>query len=394
MRTTIDRSSSALIQLSEIRPFILIDSRIIGGPGKGIFQFIQHARRILGGRFQPTVARFTYEASPTEFAVRARAEQVPLVEIPCRGIVDRTACALAAAVIRARRSTLIQSHGYKSHLYAWLLARTAGLPWLAFAHGWTAENRRMQLYHQIDRLLLPRAGIVAAVSPPLQRTIGRWRTRSGPTELVMNAVDPAEATAPATTPHLRETLPPHTVLLGCIGRLSREKGQAELLAAFRHACSAQPKAHLVLIGSGPDEERLRQIARDLIATRRVTLLPHQTDPRTLYAALDIVAIPSLSEGLPNVLLEAMSYGRPIVATTVGAIPEVVHDGVSALLVPPGNLTALGSAISRLVASAELRRTIGAGGRAALDARFSPAERTRHILDLYHRITTPLTLQNS
>lgn len=373
--------------LSPLRlcPLILIDSRIVGGPGKGIFQFIRHARTILGDRFSPTLARFSYDDLITDIAHQAHHECVPLVEIPCRGSFDSAALALGMATVRARGSTLIQSHGYKSHLYAWLIARRCRIPWLAFAHGWTREDRKTQLYHSLDRFLLPRADTVLTVSPPLYRTIARWRGRKRPTELVMNAVESEATGEPVPRTPLLPEFPHHQILIGCVGRMSPEKGQGVLLAAFREIAARRQDIHLVLIGDGPDREWLSGLATESLPPDRTTILPHQPNLDALFRALDIVVIPSLSEGLPNVLLEALAYRKPVVATTVGAIPDVVADGTSALLVAPGNSVALAAALERLLDSPALRQTIALGGHATLHPRFNPAARARKILESYERL---------
>jgi len=368
-----------------LSPFILIDSRIVGGPGKGIFQFIRHARAALGDSFAPTLARFTYGDGETEFAQRARREGVPLVEIPCSRSIDRAALALVSATIRARRCTLIQSHGYKSHLYAWLIAHWCRIPWLAFAHGWTREDLKTRLYHYLDRVLLPRADTVLTVSPPLDRTISRWRRTSQTTELVLNAVDSVDLNAPVSAGSTPDELPRQELLIGCIGRMSPEKGQSVLLTAFREIADRYPAPHLVLVGSGPDAEWLTGLAQESLPRGRMTILPHQTDLGALFRALDIIVIPSLSEGLPNVLLESLAYQNPVIATTVGAIPDVVAHEISALLVPPGNAVALAAALRRLIDSPELRRAIALGGHSALYPRFSPTHRADRILANYHRL---------
>jgi len=168
-----------------LRPFILIDTRIVGGPGKGLFQFLRHAPREAANRFEPTLAHFTYpDGALTEFERRAGELGIPRVSIETSAPFDRTTLRHALALIRARGANIIQSHGYKSHLYAFILRRLTGIPWVAFAHGWTAEDLKVRLYHLIDRAVLPSADTVVAVSSTLHRMIARWRGGERPTELI------------------------------------------------------------------------------------------------------------------------------------------------------------------------------------------------------------------
>jgi glycosyltransferase involved in cell wall biosynthesis len=373
-----------------LRPFILIDTKIVGGPGKGLFQFLTNAHRLMPQGFEPTVAHFRYGDEVTEFERAAASRNVPLLDLPARSPLDREALALAAATIRARGCNFIQSHGYKSHLYAAFLKNMLGLPWIAFAHGWTSENAKVRLYHSIDRLLLPRADVVVAVSPKLQATVRSWRHGNEPTVLIENAVEPPPyddgTIRHATRQHLG--ISSQTLLLGSFGRLSREKGHRYLLHAFSSLTQSYSDIHLLIRGDGPELQPLRETIQATPRPSRITLLPHTSDITPFFRAIDIFALPSLTEGLPNVLLEALSFGCPVVSTAVGAVPTFIRDTENGLLVPPGDEYALERALRQLAADSAAREALGRAGRASLYPRFCPVARARAILETYRALIEP------
>jgi glycogen(starch) synthase len=149
--------------------------------------------------------------------------------------------------------------------------------------------------------------------------------------------------------------------VGYLGRLARQKRPDLLLHAF--ARMAQP-AHLVVVGDGPDAARVRRLAARSPARDRIVrrgFVPHAQVPAVL-ASLDVLVLPSAYEELGSVLIEAMAAGLPVVATRVGGIPEVVADGETGLLVPPGDAPALAAAVDRLLADPALAKRLGASAR--------------------------------
>jgi glycosyltransferase involved in cell wall biosynthesis len=130
---------------------------------------------------------------------------------------------------------------------------------------------------------------------------------------------------------------------------------------------------------------LKKLVRVKGLEDRVTFTGHQTDMPPIYTGLDLVVIPSLSEGLPNVLLEAMAHRKAIVATHVGGIPEVMQDKLSKFLVPPGDAQAMANAILQVLRDSTLRSELGdAGARRVRDA-FSPSQRAAQVTELYKEL---------
>jgi glycosyltransferase involved in cell wall biosynthesis len=142
--------------------------------------------------------------------------------------------------------------------------------------------------------------------------------------------------------------------------------------------------HLVLIGDGPERAALEQLVADLELGRRVTMPGWSDEASGRLRSFDVLALPSRSEGLPLVLLEAMHAGVPIVATTVGGVPDAVEDGRSALLVPPDDVAALTSALRRLCSDEALRHRLGAAAQVE-GRRFTVEAMARSYETLYDQL---------
>jgi glycosyltransferase involved in cell wall biosynthesis len=175
---------------------------------------------------------------------------------------------------------------------------------------------------------------------------------------------------------LREELKvlPDGLLALCVGRLAPEKGHAGLLHAWRKVVSVRPDAHLALVGHGSQEDAIRALREELRLTDNVHLLGFRDDVPALFAASDLAVLaPIAGESFGIALLEAYATGRPCVATDVGGVKDLVVDGETGLLVPPGDDEALAAAILKLLSDAGLRARLGAAGRARVLERFTPAK---------------------
>jgi glycosyltransferase involved in cell wall biosynthesis len=160
--------------------------------------------------------------------------------------------------------------------------------------------------------------------------------------------------------------------IGLVGRLTEQKGHAYLFKAMKEILAICPQLVVLVIGDGPLKEELEALAEQLGIAANVIFVGKRSDMASVYAALDIVAMPSLYEGMPIVLLEALAAKRAVVVTRVGAVPEIVRNETMGLLIEPADTMALRNAIQRLIADAGLRRSLGENGYAFAREHFSAA----------------------
>lgn len=242
---------------------------------------------------------------------------------------------LVASMVRAVRRAAREADLVHAHwLAGGAIAALARVPFVVTLHGSGTAGRFADLelarrHPRLVRAILRRARVVVCVSDALADAARRCGARE--VRVIRNGV--------AIPSRVGREAEPAEVLFA--GRLSPEKGIEELVAATEGM-------NLVVAGDGP----LRQLVPDALG-----FVPH-TELERLYARAAVVVLPSHREGLPLCVLEAMAHGRPVVASAVGGIPELVEDGVTGLLVPPGDTEALRSALERLLADPVLRRRMG------------------------------------
>ncbi len=174
--------------------------------------------------------------------------------------------------------------------------------------------------------------------------------------------------------------------LGVVGRLSPEKGVDVFLQAS-HRLAERGIAHTgIIAGQGPAQARLERLCGDLGLADRIRFIGYQSDVQRLYGALDVLVIPSRSEGLPSVLLEALAADVAVVSTRVGSIPDVLRDGAAGVLVPPDSPDALADGIAAALAGLDSAET--ARARAEVARAYSQASRANALLSLYRDLGVP------
>ena len=367
------------------KPLILIDTGIIGGPGRGI---IQLAKFLRSKNIRCLICNFRYRLPKSrEFAEELQRQGLDVATVSQRLPVDPTPILQFFRLAKKGRYNVVQSHGYKSHFVALIVARITGLPWVAFAHGWTQEDRKVSLYHSLDRWMLRFADTVVTVSPPLYALFREIRGNNRQTKLIFNAVDPSGLSSEVGGEAIRRRFltGDKNILVGCFGRLSFEKGQDILLHASTIVLGTYPNATFLFLGDGPAQESLVQLAHRLGLGDSVIFQPHASAMRDYYEAIDLLVLPSRSEGLPNVILEAISFGVRVVAADVGAVRDVITDRNNGWLVPSGDHKALAAAIiegfsdmTRQDAGAEVKQGV-------LDEKFKPDYRSQQIVELYEDV---------
>jgi glycosyltransferase involved in cell wall biosynthesis len=352
-----------------------------GGPGKGLFQFLRH---VPPEALDYLLCNFDLKGRPLgQFIEEARRRELNLILLNQRATLDVGLVVQARRAVLAHDIDIIQTHGPKPNVLGFILHAIWGKPWIAFAHGYTYGSRKTQLYNWLDRKVLPYADRVVTVSESMRTLLLDHGVPREKVRLIYNAVEPVDAAAAGDADRLRQQfgISPGDKVVGVVGRLSPEKGQIVLLRAVAQVATACPALRVLMLGDGPDQEALERHCDEHGLRQRVIFAGYRENISNFYQLMDVLALPSLTEGLPNTVLEAMAYGVPVLASRVGGVPEIIGDG-NGVLVPPGDADALASAMTTLLDDAELRRRIGTNGRSSLYPRFAADHRARQILSVY------------
>lgn len=320
-----------------------------------------------------------HRRDPQVSALAARHGVMPEA-LPCRGRWDGQAIRRLRSYLREEGIEVLHAHGYKARLFAWRAARGLTVRLATTCHGFVHDTLALKIYDRMDRWTLRRFPRVAAVSDDMSRQLREYGISSAALSTIANGVDLDRFRD--AQPTLRAELNPPGPLLGAVGRLSPEKGLDGLLHAAAKLAARFPEVRWALVGDGPQRGALEQLASKLGIADRVTFTGRREDMPGIYASLDALLLPSLDEGLPMVVLEAMAAGRPVLASRVGAIGHVIRDGENGLLAPPGDVEALRGAIERLLAEPGLGTRLGAAARATIEDRFSAAQMAAAYLQLY------------
>ncbi len=320
--------------MQPLRVAALMDTSIISGPGRQLVAVADELRHHQVELLIITFRRRGKAASP--FPAYARARGIRCEEVDESSRLDGRIVRSVSRVVSEHGAHILQSHSYKPAAVAALVRRRVGLPWIGMFHGTTLEDRRVRLYNWIDRRLLRLADRIVVVSPSQETMFGR----GAKVHVIPNAV--LEPMSREFT-DARVTAAPRP-RVAVIGRLSHEKGVDLFLDALALLRQRGFGGSALIVGDGPDRSLLEEKAKALGLTEGLDFLGHRSDVEAIYPHLDMVVIPSRSEGMPNVLLEAIRADRPVVATSVGAIPSMIRSTSAALLVPPGQPALLAAAI--------------------------------------------------
>jgi glycosyltransferase involved in cell wall biosynthesis len=275
---------------------------------------------------------------------------------------------------------ILQTHAVKSHFLIALSGLSRQFPWVAFHHGYTQPDLKMLLYNQLDRWSLRKPAALVTVSEAFRRQLLGQGIQPGRIEILQNAVNPdwvgRVQAIDAASVRAELGLEGRQVILA-VGRLSREKAHSDLISAFQLVRTSHPLATLVMVGDGPERMALENSAGE-----GVLFTGQQRDVSRYFAIADVMALPSLTEGSPNVLLEAMACGVPSVATEVGGVPEIVSHEREALLVPARAPEKLAAAIRRVLGEPGLRAALIARSLDAIRERHSPEARVQALMRIY------------
>lgn len=271
---------------------------------------------------------------------------------------------IAARLVKLRADVLL-CHGYKADLLGRIAARRARLPVWAVSRGWTQETLKVRLYEAVDRAHLRLLDGVVAVSEGQAQRVRQAGVAAHKLAVIRNAARPASfgrSSAKGRASLHSCFLSPGERIVVSAGRLSAEKGFHVLIDAAARICEQDPGARFVVFGEGAQRADLERRINAAGLDGQFALPGFRDDLDELLPNADVFVLPSFTEGLPNVVLEASAAGVPVVATAVGGTPEVVVAGETGLLVSAGNPQGLGAALAQVLADSELRRRMGRAGR--------------------------------
>jgi glycosyltransferase involved in cell wall biosynthesis len=304
----------------------------------------------------------------------------------CRGRWDWQTVRAIREKVKNLNIDLLHTHGYKADIYGLLAARGLGFPLISTCHLWTHDTAAVRFYEFLDSLLLRRFDAVVAVSDTIAESLRNSGIRQSTIRVIDNGIDLSFFSR--TGERLAEKIDNgQKLVVGTVGRLVPQKGLEYFLRAAREVLLDFSDVTFVVIGSGPDREKLEHIVRDLAIEQNVLFTGHCTDMPGAYASMDVFVLASIDEGMPMAILEALASKKPVVATSVGAVPQLIIQEKTGFLVAPRDVQALKLAILRLLKDASLRSQLGNAGEALVKRSHSRDTMARNYLQLYEQTTS-------
>jgi glycosyltransferase involved in cell wall biosynthesis len=383
-----------------LRVLALVEGENVNGPAKNLLRFCRSCQeKEEAGAVEVSLAVFerlrgestAARQTSNELLEAAAQAGVRVERIQESFAFDPRVIWRLRKIVRDLNPDVIQSHYSKSHFLVWISGIWKKRPWIAFHHGHTRSAFRLRIYHGLDRWSLRFPDQITAVSQAFAGQLSAQGLRAEKIAVLHNAVElPTQLRETSSNPEatrarlgIRQT---DRVILA-VGRLSKEKAHIDLVSAVALLDKRKPETavRLVIVGEGPERAEIEQAVRSAGIEDLVKMPGHVSDVRDYYECADVMVISSVSEGSPNVLLEAMAADVPIVTTAVGGIPEIVNDREHALLVAPRDAAAMAEAIEFVLSNPEAADKMAIAARALAATQYSPAGRARSLVELYRRV---------
>ena len=374
---------------------LILEVRTVTGFGGGPDKSILNSPKYLNEFGYQTLVVFLYP--PEDPGIRtllSRAQEagVEAIAIPDRGPLDRRSFGELIKICKTRKPAIWHSHEDKGNV--WGLFAKRRCPWIKLvstAHGWWADMGvnpwKSKFYVYCSKVALRRYDHCMAVSDDLYRLFGHWGIPNSKTSLIENAIETDRFARSLSRREAKSQLglPSDSILFGGLGRLAKEKNFAAMIRTVVRLKDRVPKIHLVIGGEGAERRELEACIAEHGAQEYVTLAGYLEDPRLMLQALDVFVLNSLTEGMPNVVLEAMAMETAVVCTRVAEVPRMIEDHRQGLLVDIANDSQLESAMLETAISSELRESLGRAGRERVLERYDFRSRVQKVAQVYDAI---------
>jgi glycosyltransferase involved in cell wall biosynthesis len=362
----------------------------IGGAETDLLAILAHLDR---DQFHPAVA-----CPPTgAFVERLKEMSIPVfsLSLPAwRKLKDAWRIPIAvlslAAILKREHFALVHINDYWWTPIAWLACRFGGIPCLVHIRQ-QIEPRRVRQYW------LTKPQRVLAISEEIRKVAVNGGVNPQHIQVVYSGIDLTRLhQVREGLVRTRYGLQPGQPVICAVANLFPRKGYEYLLEALVPVRNILPQVHCLIVGEGDNryQAKLLNLLRTLDLKAVVTFTGFQSNVLEYLADCDVVVLPSIMEGFGIVLLEAMGMGKPVVASRVGGIPEVIEDGATGILVPPANPQKLAEALILLLKDSTLRQTMGKAGKVRVERDFSLKMALREIEDSYHALLSPSVSKKS
>lgn len=298
-------------------------------------------------------------------------------------------------IIQKYRPHVIHSHGYKTNFLGFLVGKLFGIRTVATVHGLYSDRLRAELFVRASFVLLRHFDVIITVSDKIGQLLENMKVHPRKMITIRNVPNINVERSSKTEVSFREeiSLPPDSKIIGFVGRLEPIKGCCQFIKAAFQVARKNSNCSFVIIGEGSERTLLEGSVNARSLGNRIHFIGFREDVQDIFRALDLFVLPSLNEGIPLALLEAMYHGTPVIATSVGGVPEIIQDGVNGILVPPNDSNALAAAIIESLRDPDMttRRVVEA--KRTINREFNVGRWTRKIERVYINVVRSYSEEN-
>ncbi|MDM8554708.1 glycosyltransferase family 4 protein [Desulfococcaceae bacterium HSG7] len=340
--------------------------------------------------FVHQLALLRVEKNPNiEFIEAVREKQAVSHIVLCRKWIDMEALRQVRKLIKQERIDIVHCHEMKGRLYGLLATIGTKTRIITTNHNWIRSDFLVSCFESMDAFYIRFFPKIIAVSPEVQKLMCRYLVPDKKIQVIINGIDMNEFQQDkAARNMIRKELGinRNISLIGAFGRISPEKGQKYLIAAAVQVLNIFPEARFLIVGDGFQGEEMKEYATCLGISDRVIFAGFRKNISEFYSALDLFVLPSILEGTPMALLEAMSAKTPVIATRVGGVGRIIQNRKNGLLVSPANSEELAGAIIRLLQNSAEAKNLAKNALCTVSEKYS----SQKMADEYIRLYTELT----
>lgn len=324
------------------------------------------------------------------YIVQARCFGATIIQYETRSKFSTALIRHLVKDIHERNVCTTHGHGYKSDVHLLLAARFCKVPFLSTLHTWTEHDWKDRLYSRIDQWILRYADLCIAVSDGMKRIAV---SKGIPAEKItvvhnwVNVIEIEENASKSSVTRSELGLQESDRVFLVPARLSPEKGHLYLMKAIRSLVSRYPRIKLLFAGEGYYRPYLEEYVRQQGLEPYVLFLGYRKDIHRIMQISDWVVLPSFKEGLPLALLEAMALKKPIIATNVSGVPEIVQHEQNGFLVAAGDVEALSAAVEKALLDEEMGVAYGLKGYEIVIEQFNPEVQVPKIVHIYEELVS-------
>jgi len=384
------------MQSKRIKVAYILTPITFGGAEKVSLNFLRHIDRsrfdikpILLTRpweeepyFAREIHRLGYDYETVPVALKPRSNGRDPLRVP------RVAY-LLHSILKKGFFDLVHTHGYFADICGLPASRLLCMRALSTCHGFISNDRKLKTYTRLDKYALRLCEMVIAVSDGIRNDLVRSGIKDSRVVVIPNAVVSSFGEDQLLTrrrdKRLSLDIAPDDFVVGCLGRLSQEKGVNYLVDALSLIINSVDQVKLLIVGDGPERQSLEQKVKNSGLENLVVFAGFQEDIEKWLPAFDVFVLPSLTEGTPMALLEAMAMGVPVIATAVGGVPKVINDRVNGILVSKGQPVEISEKIRMLQNNPDLQKKLALNGLDTIREKYDIRSWSISIEQIYQRM---------